>query len=126
MSGGTDMAITRGEVDALCAKLPGATLALPPELVSWKVGGKMFVCFGGDGDMNGLSVKTQDAETAAMLIDAGPAIRAPYFHRSWVRLQFADADTSEAAHRIAVSYDIIRASLKKAVRDALPPRPEEV
>ncbi len=116
------MAVTRKQIDTLCEALPGAVLALPPELVSWKIGGKMFVCFGGDGDMEGVSVKCPDVETAQMLIENTSAIKAPYFHRSWVRLRFADTDMDEATHRINVSYDLIRASLKKAERGALPPR----
>ena len=64
----------------LCSSLPGATEAHPPELISWKVGGKMFACFGGEGDMQGVSVKTDSTDTAAMLIVAGAAHRAPYFH----------------------------------------------
>lgn len=116
------MAVTRAEIDAICAAFPGATLAHPPELVSWKVGGKMFACFGGEADMDGVSVKCADVETAAMLIDVGAALRAPYFHASWVRLPFEAADAAEAAHRLAVSYDLVRASLKAALRKALPPR----
>ncbi|MEP2641434.1 MmcQ/YjbR family DNA-binding protein [Roseobacter sp.] len=114
------MSVTRDLVDQICGALPGATLALPPELISWKVGGKMFACFGGDADMRGVSLKTADADTAAMLIAAGPAIKAPYFHKSWVRLQFDATTADEMAHRIGVSYDIIRKSLPKAIRDGLP------
>jgi len=114
--------MTRQDIDTICAALPGSIAARPPELVSWKVGGKMFACFGGDGEMNGVSVKTDSVETATMLIDASPAVRAPYFHRSWVRLPFDTSSPDEAAHRICISYDIIRASLKKADRAALPPR----
>lgn len=114
--------MNRSDIDNICAAFPGATAAHPPELVSWKVGGKMFACFGGDGEMNGVSVKTDSAETAAMLIDAGAAVRAPYFHKSWVRLPFDISALDEARHRLAVSYEIIRASLRKAERDALPPR----
>ena len=116
------MAITRAQIDELCAALPGATPAHPPELTSWKVGGKMFACFGGDGVMDGVSVKCRDLETAAMLIETGAAIRAPYFHASWVRLPFSEADPQDARHRIEVSYDIVRASLPKAARSALPQR----
>ena len=116
------MSVTRAEVDAICAELPGATLAHPPELVSWKVGGKMFACFGGEADMSGVSVKCPDVETATMLIDTTAAVRAPYFHRSWVRLPFDAVDGDEARHRLHVSYDTVRAGLKKAERDALPPR----
>ena len=115
------MGVTRDQIDALCAAFPGATLALPPELVSWKVGGKMFACFGGDGEMNGVSVKCADADTARLLIEGGHARRAPYFHASWVRLPFDETNLDDARHRLGVSYDLVRASLKKALRDALPP-----
>lgn len=109
--------IRREDVDALCAELPGAVRGEPPEeLASWKVGGKMFACFGQQDDGDGVSVKTPDAETAAMLIEAGAATRAKYFHRSWVRLPFAGTDATEAAHRIRVSYDTIVASLPKSRR----------
>ncbi|MEM1232790.1 MAG: MmcQ/YjbR family DNA-binding protein [Pseudomonadota bacterium] len=114
--------VTRADVDAICGALPGAELALPPELVSWKVGGKMFACLAGEQPTAGVAVKCADTETATMLIDAGEAVRAPYFHKSWVRLELDQTDRAYAEHRIAVSYDIIRKSLKKAVRDALPER----
>ncbi|SHH13294.1 MmcQ/YjbR family DNA-binding protein [Marivita hallyeonensis] len=116
------MAVTRDQIDAICATFPGATPAHPPELVSWKVGGKMYACFGGDGDMDGVSVKTESADMAAMLIDTTSAVKAPYFHASWVRLRFDDADLDEVTHRLGASYDLIRKSLKKAERDALPAR----
>ena len=35
---------------------------------------------------DGVSVKTPDTETAGLLIEMGRAERAPYFHRSWVRI----------------------------------------
>lgn len=114
--------MTRDDVDTICAAFPGAVRAHPPELVSWKIGGKMFATFGTHEGADGFSVKTDSTDTAAMLIEAGAAIRAPYFHRSWVRLKLADTDPDEARHRLTVSYDLIRASLKKAERDALPPR----
>jgi predicted DNA-binding protein (MmcQ/YjbR family) len=91
-------------------------------LVSWKVGGKMFACFGDFEDMGGVSVKTPDVETASMLIDAGVADRAPYFHKSWVRFDYDRAEADEVLHRLGQSYDIVRAGLKKADRDALQPR----
>jgi len=116
------MPVSRDQIDAICAALPGATLAHPPEHVSWKLAGKMFACFGGEDSREGVSVKCRDPETAAMLIDAGAAIRAPYFHASWVRLTFADTDPDEASARIESSYDLIRASLPKSARSALPTR----
>jgi predicted DNA-binding protein (MmcQ/YjbR family) len=114
--------MTRDEIDAICAALPGAVLAHPPELISWKIGGKMFACLAGESDGRGVSVKTDSVETATMLIEAGVANRAPYFHRSWVRLPFDATELEEARHRIHVSYDLVRRSLKKAQREALPPR----
>ena len=113
------MAVTRGEIDRICEDLPGAEAAQPPELVSWKVGGRMFACFGGEADIEGVSVKCADVETAAMLIEAGAAVRAPYFHRSWVRLPFASTEAEDARHRLNASYKTIRSKLPKAMREAL-------
>lgn len=109
--------MNRSDIDALCAAHPGATAADPTiELDSWKVGGKMFATFG--DRINGVCLKTDSIETAAMLIDAGAATKAPYFHKSWVLVGF-DAAPDELTHRIAVSYDIIKRALPKKVRDAL-------
>ena len=83
--------MTRTLVDTLCAAHPGATAADPTtELASWKVGGKMFACFG--DRIDGVCVKTDSTETAAMLIDAGAATKAPYFHKSWVLVSFGSAE----------------------------------
>jgi predicted DNA-binding protein (MmcQ/YjbR family) len=115
--------MTRAEFDALCAAHPGAVLSGPGELDAWKVGGKMFACFGHvetrEANTEHAAVKCPDAETAAILIDAGAARKAPYFHRSWVQLDLARLDRDEAVHRIAVSYDTIRRALPKSVREAL-------
>jgi len=109
--------MTRDEINALCAQHPGATLSDPEtELDSWKVGGKMFVCFG--DRIDGFCAKTDSIETAQMLIDAGAARKAPYFHKSWVMVSF-ETTAEEAAHRIATSYDIIVKALPKRVRDAI-------
>jgi len=109
--------MTRKTIDAFCAAHPGATAADPTtELDSWKVGGKMFACFG--DRIDGVCVKTDSGETAAMLIDAGAATKAPYFHKSWVLVSF-DADAEELKHRIDTSYAIVAKSLTKKVRDAL-------
>ena len=116
---------TRADVDALCGSLPGATLAHPPELISWKVGGKMFACMGQQDGGDGVSVKCRDAETSAMLIDAGIGIRAKYFHASWLRLPYDMTPADAFRDRIVISYDLVRGSLKKSQRDALPPRQQE-
>jgi predicted DNA-binding protein (MmcQ/YjbR family) len=44
------MSVTREEVDAICSALPGGRSGAPPELISWKVGGKMFACLGKQDD----------------------------------------------------------------------------
>lgn len=115
--------MTRTQFDSLCKTHPGATLSGPGELDAWKVGGKMFACFGHadkrDANTDHVAVKCADAETAAMLIDAGTAHKAPYFHRSWVQLDLVSLRQDEARHRIAISYDTIRHGLPKSIREAL-------
>ena len=113
--------MTRDYVNSVCADLPGAELSDPwgGGHDAWKVGGKMFACVGSVGD--GVSVKTPDIETAQMLIDAGIGTKAPYFHRSWVRLPW-ETDADEMQHRLITSYDIVRASLTKKIQASLPPR----
>ncbi len=111
--------MTRDDVDRICAALPGAWFASHQDggLDAWKVGDKMFATIGMMGD--GVSVKCADVETAQMLIDAGAAIRAKYFHRSWVRVPFDGADATFMRARIHISYDIIRASLPRKVQATL-------
>lgn len=111
--------MTRAIIDKICESLPGATWADPSEgeLASWKVGGKMFACLAGEGQ-TGVAVKTDSIETAQMLIDAGAAEKARYFHRSWVALPFPVTE-DEARHRIQVSYDLIVSKLPKKLRDTL-------
>ena len=104
--------MSRETVNRLCQPLPGATLEDPwgEGHVAWKVGGKMFALIGAQGQ--GVSVKTDSIETAQMLIDAGVGVKAPYFHRSWLRVPL-DADIEELQHRLEESYRIIRRSLTK-------------
>jgi len=108
----------RSAVNKICEALPSATLEDPwgEGHDAWKVGGKMFASIGVSND--GISVKTADIETAQMLIDAGIGIKAPYFHRSWVRLPF-DTDADELEHRIKASYELIRSKLTKKVQAEL-------
>jgi predicted DNA-binding protein (MmcQ/YjbR family) len=118
--------MTRGEFDALCAAHPGATLSGPGELDAWKVGGKMFACFGHAEERatntEHVAVHCGDNEAAAMLIEAGVCHKAPYFRGAWARLWLEGLDPGEARHRIAVSYEAVRGKLPKRVRDALPKR----
>jgi predicted DNA-binding protein (MmcQ/YjbR family) len=114
--------LLRQRLNAICAELPGAEVSDPwgGGHDAWKVGGKMFACVG--AVTPGLSLKTPDVETATMLIEAGVAKKAKYFHRSWVHLPDA-VDEDELRHRVLVSYDTIRAALPKRTQAALPPRP---
>lgn len=114
--------MSRDTVNRICATFPGAEVSDPwgGGHDAWKVGGKMFACIG-SMDL-GVAVKTPDPETAQMLIDAGVAERAKYFHRSWVLLPWGTGE-DEIAHRLGQSYDIIRAALTRKAQAALPPRP---
>lgn len=111
--------MTREELDAICAALPGAHWASHHDggLDAWKVGEKMFACIGMAGD--GVSVKCPDIETAEFLIEIGAAEKAKYFHRSWVRVPLHGKGPQEMTDRIHQSYAIIRASLPKKVQATL-------
>jgi predicted DNA-binding protein (MmcQ/YjbR family) len=110
----------RARVSAVCSRLPGAEVSDPwgGGHDAWKVGGKMFACIGAVDP--GVSVKTPDVETAAMLIDAGVGRRAPYFHRSWIKLP-EDTGEEELAHRLTASYRLVRGKLPKKVQADLDP-----
>ena len=103
-------------VSQLCTTLPGAVLSDPwgDGHHVWKVGGKIFASIGARN--LGVAVKTADADTAAFLIDMGRAVRAPYFHRSWVRLDWGMVPDDELVERVMTSYTLIRASLPKRVQ----------
>ena len=109
--------MSRSLIDQICSDMAGAVASDPTtELDSWKVGGKMFACFG--DRIDGVCVKTDSVETATMLIDAAAVTKAPYFHKSWVLVGF-DAPEEELRHRLEVSYDIIVKALPKKLREAL-------
>ena len=112
--------MSRDQVNVLCASFPGAEVSDPwgGGHDAWKVGGKMFACIG--AVTPGVSVKTDSIETAEMLIEAGIASRAPYFHRSWVNLPWGTAP-SELHHRLAGSYTLVRSGLTKTLQATLPP-----
>lgn len=115
----------RARINEICSAMPGAEWSSPfgPGHDCWKVGEKIFALMGSMD--HGLSVKTDSVETAQMLIDAGVGEKAPYLHRSWVRLPPGTAE-DEIRHRIETSYDIIRAGLTKKAQAALPSRKESV
>ncbi len=110
--------MTRDEINALCATLPGAENSDPwgGGHDAWKVGGKMFACIG--AVTPGVSVKTESIEMAETLIAAGVGVKAPYFHRSWLLVP-PETDREETEHRIRTSYDLVRSKLPKKVQAAL-------
>jgi predicted DNA-binding protein (MmcQ/YjbR family) len=66
----------------------------------------------------GTCVKTDSIETAALLIEVGHAVRAPYFHASWMLIPHGRVPDTELQERIATSYGMIRATLtRKAQAD---------
>lgn len=111
--------MTRALINAHCAGLPGAEVSDPwgGGHDAWKVGGKMFAVVGVLED--GVSVKCADVDTAALLIEMGRAVRAPYFHRSWVRVPWSMVSDDEICERLTASYQIIRSGLPKKVQAAL-------
>ena len=113
--------MSRDFVNAVCATLPGAERSDPwgGGHDAWKVGGKMFAVVGAAGDA--VSVKTPSTEDAAMLIDLGRAERAPYLHRSWVKIPWALAEEDELNDRIRTSYAVIRSGLAKKLQAILDP-----
>ena len=110
----------RDRINAICKTFPDAECSDPwgGGHDAWKVGGKMFACIG--AIMPGVSVKTDNIETAEMLIEIGVGVKAPYFHRSWINLPF-DAPEDELRHRLAVSYGLVRGSLSKKLQATLAP-----
>ena len=110
--------MSRDLVHEMSAAQPGAEWSDPwgGGHDGWKVGGKIFALVGAQGTH--VSVKTDSVETAAFLIETGVAERAPYLHRSWVALPL-DSAPDELAHRIRMSYRMVRASLPKKVQATL-------
>ena len=107
----------RDIVNTICAGLAGAARSDPwgGGHDAWKVGGKMFACIGSMGD--GVSVKTPSVEDAALLIEMGRARSAPYFHRSWVNVDWQAVPEDELRDRLRTSYRIVFSGLtKKAQR----------
>lgn len=107
----------RQDVNAICAGQPGAELSDPfgdGDHDCWKVGGKIFAICGADG--RGVSLKTPSVEDAALLIEMGRALKAPYFHRSWVLIPFGTIGLDELRDRIDTSYDEITSRLPRRTR----------
>lgn len=113
--------MNRETVNAICAALPGAEVSDPwgGGHDVWKVGDKMFASIGAMG--LGVSVKTPSIEDAQFLIEMDRAQKAPYFHRSWVLIDWDAVPEDELRDRIRTSYDLIFAKLPKKTRAAISP-----
>lgn len=117
--------MTRDEINAFCAALPGSENSDPwgGGHDVWKVGDKSYVFMGTEG--TGCSVKCDSQETADMLIEVGAAEKAPYLTRGgWVLIRFANTDDDDLRHRLKVSYLTVRRSLTKKFQATLGPEPE--
>ncbi|MDT8855965.1 MmcQ/YjbR family DNA-binding protein [Paracoccaceae bacterium Fryx2] len=111
--------MSRALVNLHCMTLPGAEVSDPwgGGHDAWKVGGKMVAVVGVSDD--GVSVKCPDVETARLMIEVGRALRAPYFHASWIRVPWGLVPESEIIERIEGSYRLIRAGLPRKVQSML-------
>ena len=109
------------------------------------MGGKLFAIVGAADEA--VSLKCRDIETAGLLIELGRAERAPYLHRSWVRIPLGRPrsdvsnvgsmppnaatpdlggtaiDEAEFAARLLASYRLIRSTLLKKLQRTLPAPP---
>jgi predicted DNA-binding protein (MmcQ/YjbR family) len=114
--------MNRAFVNRFCATLPGAEHSDPwgGGHDAWKVGGKMFAVIGAIDEA--VSVKCRDVEAAELLIELKRAERAPYLHRSWVRIPLGEncaLEEDELAERLLASYQLIKAALPKKARAVL-------
>lgn len=98
----------------LCAQYAGAEQSQPfgEGVEVFKLAGKIFAAV----SATGVCVKTADVETARLVIEMGRAVKAPYFHASWIMVPH---EAEELAERLATSYALIRASLPKKVQAGL-------
>ena len=55
-----------------------------------------------------------------MLIDVGVAVKASYFHRSWVNLPWGTSE-EELRHRLTASYRLVRSGLTRKAQAELDP-----
>ncbi len=104
----------------LCLSLPGVT-----EDIKWdhdlcfSIGGKIFCVTTVDAD-DGASFKVRDEDFKEM-VDREGIIPAPYLKRShWVYvLDFLWLNEAEWQHYISQSYELVKATLSKKLRENL-------
>lgn len=114
--------MTRDELHAELASLPGATLSYPFDAVTsvYKVGGKMFALVSDDADPPSVNLKC-DPDTAEELREQYPGVVTPGYHmskRHWntVTLRDGSVEDDDLRDWIAHSHDLVLRSLPKAAR----------
>ncbi len=110
--------MTRDDTNAFCRSLPHAEYTEPwgAGVECWKIGGKMFAICGLGKD--GVTIKCETPDQAAMLIDIGVAEPAPYLKRGgWVLIGFGKLDDDDLKNRIKTSREVVLATLPKAKRE---------
>ena len=103
--------------------LPGVTEDQPfgPDTLVFRVGPKIFALLGLDGDT--VNLKCDPEEAVALrerYADVVPGYHMNKTHWNTVGLQ-GDVPAAEIRAMAEASYALVRASLPRAVRDALPP-----
>lgn len=106
-------------INDICNRQPGASCSRPfgETTEVWKVGGKIFAAITFDGTK--VAVKTPSVEDSQLLIEMQRGDKAPYFHRSWIRISSETIPAEEIQDRIETSYRIIRATLTKRAQAEL-------
>lgn len=105
---------------------PAATEDFPfgPEVMTFKIGGKLFGAVAWEESPLRVSLKC-DPERIGELRESHAAITAPrYFDKKhWNQVTLDDSvDADLLDELVTLSYDLVRASLPRKVRDTLPSR----
>lgn len=116
--------MTREDILALCAGLPGAVQEYPfgDGVLVFKVGGKMFALVPLDGAPAVVNLKC-DPSVALELRARHPAVRPGYHQdkRHWNTVSLdGTIDDDELRWMVDHSYELVVARLPRAVRDSLP------
>ena len=119
---GEGMGLREDDLDALCARWPGATRSIKWEVdLVWSVAGKMFAVLCTLGPERGrLSFKVEP-ERFLELTDQPGYVPAPYMARAfWVSATEPERFTqAELAGFVRRSYELVREALPKKTQAAL-------
>ena len=120
---GTIAPVTRDDVLAMCAALPGAVEDYPfgDEVAVFKVGGRMFALVSLDGEPGSVNLKC-DPDLALELRAQHRAVRPGYHQdkRHWNTLELdGSLGAEEVAEMIDHSYQLVVSRLPRAARATL-------